>query len=192
MLVLLVYLTLGEEVVKLAIKNNIKVIPIPGACAFINALISSGMDTSEFTFLGFLPLNKKNRKEKLEQIKNSIHTIILYEAPHKLFSTLKDLEIILGNRKIVLAKELTKIHEEFISGTASQLLNIIETPKGEFVILIEKNTSSNITSSEFLKNLPLEEHLKLYAKHGLSKKELLKIKVLKKMISINFLLNRYY
>ena len=82
----------GEIIVKKAIENNIKIIPIPGACAAINALICSGLDTRQFTFLGFLPLNKKLRKEKLEEIKNKKDTVILYEAPHKLLSTLKDLE----------------------------------------------------------------------------------------------------
>ena len=94
----------GEEIVKQCIQNNIKIIPIPGACAFVNALICSGLDTAEFTFIGFLPLNKKNRKEKLDKIKTCTTTSILYEAPHKLLSTLKDLNEILDDRKIVLAK----------------------------------------------------------------------------------------
>ena len=101
----------GEIIVKKAIENNIKIIPIPGACAAINALICSGLDTRQFTFLGFLPLNKKLRKEKLEEIKNKKDTVILYEAPHKLKNTLQDLKNILDNRQVVLARELTKIHE---------------------------------------------------------------------------------
>ena len=104
----------GEEVIKKAIKDGITVVPIPGPCAMINALIASGIDSKEFCFFGFLPLNKKLRREKLEQIKNIDKTIILYEAPHKMKNTLKDLSEILDNRQIVLARELTKIHEEFI------------------------------------------------------------------------------
>ena len=88
----------GEEVIKKAIEENIEVIPIPGPCAMINALIASGISTKEFNFLGFLPLNKKLRKEKLEEIKKSEKTIIIYEAPHKMKSTLEDLKDILEDR----------------------------------------------------------------------------------------------
>ena len=104
----------GEVIVKKAIEENIEVIPIPGACAAINALIASGLDTKEFVFIGFLPLNKKLRKEKLEEIKEENKTSIIYEAPHKIKDTLNDLKDIIGKRKFVLAREITKIHEEFI------------------------------------------------------------------------------
>ena len=95
----------GEVVIKTCIENNINVIPIPGACAMINALIVSGISTKEFNFLGFLPLNKKTRKQKLLEIEKCTKTIIIYEAPHKLKSTLQDLKDILGERKLVLARE---------------------------------------------------------------------------------------
>lgn len=163
----------GEEVVKEALKNNINVIPIPGACALINALIASGLDASEFTFIGFLPLNKKNRKEKLNEIQDSKNTTILYEAPHKLLSTLQDLSKILDNRKIVLAKELTKIHETFISGTADELLNTLENPKGEFVIMIEKS-QERFDENSYLNSLSLEEHFAFYQAQGFSKNEIIK------------------
>lgn len=164
----------GEEIVKLCIENDIKIIPVPGACALINALIASGLDTTEFTFLGFLPLNKKNRKEKIEKIINSTNTIILYEAPHKLASTLKDLKEVLGNRKIVLARELTKIHEEFISGTANELLEKLENVKGEFVIIIEKNTNATVSDYNYLNDLSLEQHYHFYEEHGLTKNDIIK------------------
>ena len=164
----------GQEIVKVAIENNIKVTPIPGACALITALISSGLDASEFTFIGFLPLNKKNRKEKLEQIQNSTNTTILYEAPHKLLSTLQDLNNFLENRKIVLARELTKIHEEFIFGTCDELLKKLENPKGEFVIIIEKNENIQNNNLDFLNALSLEEHYNFYINQGLSKNEAIK------------------
>lgn len=164
----------GEKIIKQCIENNIRIVPIPGACAFINALIGSGLDTSEFTFLGFLPLNKKNRKDQFKKIKTCSNTSILYEAPHKLVSTLKDLSEIVENRKIVLVKELTKIHEEFIFGTANELLKKIENPKGEFVILIEKSDNLEINNLEFLDNLSLEEHYNFYSKQGLSKNEIIK------------------
>ena len=112
----------GEVVIKTCIENNINVIPIPGACAMINALIVSGISTKEFNFLGFLPLNKKTRKQKLLEIEKCTKTIIIYEAPHKLKSTLQDLKDILGERKLVLARELTKIHEEFIREDIDKLI----------------------------------------------------------------------
>ena len=99
----------------------------------INALIASGISTAEFSFLGFLPLNKKLRKEKLEEIKKSEKTVIIYEAPHKMKSTLEDLKDILENRKIVLARELTKIHEEFIRKNIEEILNEIDNLKGEMI-----------------------------------------------------------
>lgn len=180
----------GEEIVKVALENNIKVVPIPGACALITALISSGLDTCEFTFIGFLPLNKKNRKEKLNEIKISKNTVILYEAPHKLQSTLQDLSEILDNRKVVLAKELTKIHETFISGTATELLDIIDNPKGEFVIIIEKNNKS-LENSTFINSLSLDEHYKFYESQGLSKNEIIKKIAKDKNVSKNEIYKKF-
>lgn len=172
----------GQEIICKCIEGNIQVIPIPGACAMINALICSGIDTNEFTFLGFLPLNKKNRKEKLDEIKNLHKTVILYEAPHKLKSTLLDLRDILVNRKVVLARELTKIHEEFLRGTVEELLNKINNIKGEIVIIIEK---SQHKTKNIYENLPLEEHYKLYEKQGLDKKEIIKKIAKDKKVSKN-------
>lgn len=127
----------GEEVVKQAIENDINIIPIPGACAAINALISSGMSTKEFIFYGFLPLNKKLREEKFEDIKRQNKTIIIYEAPHRIKSSLKEINEKFGNIKIVLAKEITKIHEEFIRGNIEEIINNIQEVKGEYIIIFE-------------------------------------------------------
>ena len=165
---------IGVEVVKEAIQSGIEVIPIPGACALINALIASGIDTTEFAFLGFLALNKKNRKEQLDKIKNANLTTIIYEAPHKLLSTLKDLSEILEDRKVVLARELTKIHEEFIYGTANELLNKLDNPKGEFVIIIDKAEKIENEDINFLNNLSVEEHYNFYQKQGMEKNEIIK------------------
>ena len=165
----------GEEVVKEAIKNNIQIIPIPGACALITALISSGLNSKEFLFLGFLPLNKKSRKEKLEEIKNTEKTIIIYEAPHKLKNTLQDLSETINKRQIVIARELTKIYEEFIKGTAEELINKIENPKGEFVLVIEGEPKENlITQTDLLNKLSIEEHYEYYLNQNLEKKEIIK------------------
>lgn len=165
----------GEEIIKKAIENNIEIIPIPGACAFINALISSGLSTKEFCFIGFLSANKKEREDKLEEIKYLNKTILFYEAPHKLKTTLESIFKILGNRNIVLAKEITKIHETFIRGKVEDILKSIEEPKGEFVIVIE---GSEITQKEIEKNnlneMSLEEHYEYYKNKGLDKKEIIK------------------
>ena len=163
----------GEEVIKQAIEEKIEIIPIPGACAFVNALICSGIDTKEFTFLGFLPINKKLRKEKLEEIEKETKTIIIYEAPHKLKTTLEDLREILEDRQIVLARELTKIHEEFIRGTVEEIISKTADLKGEFVIIIE-GTSVKEEKENKLNELSLEEHYNFYEAKGLDKKEIIK------------------
>lgn len=162
----------GEVIAKRAIEENIEVIPIPGACAAINALIASGLNTKEFVFFGFLPLNKKLRKEKLEEIKNENKTIIIYEAPHKIKDSLNDLKNVVGDRKIVLARELTKIHEEFIRGNIDEIIEKSENLKGEMILLIEGN--NEINNENILNNLSLEEHYNVYEKQGLDKKEIIK------------------
>ena len=164
----------GEEIICKCIEEKIKIVPIPGACAIVNALICSGLDTKKFLFLGFLSINKKIRKEELEKIKNSQETIIIYEAPHKLKETLKDLSNILENRKITIARELTKIHEEFVRGTAKELLETFQEVKGEMVLIIEKNQAKIKTNEEILANLTLEEHYNYYAEKGFEKKEIIK------------------
>lgn len=164
----------GEEIVKKAIETEIEIVPIPGACAFVNALIASGFDTKEFSFIGFLPVNKKEKKDKLEIVKNETRTLIFYEAPHKMKSTLEALLEVLGNRKIVLARELTKIHEEFIRSTIEDILEK-EEYKGEFVILLEgaKESKQDIELRS-LNEMSLEEHYEKYEKEGLDKKEIIK------------------
>ena len=165
----------GEEIVKVAIKNNIEVIPIPGACAFVNALIASGLNTREFCFVGFLSTEKREKKEKLESLKYETKTLIFYEAPHKLKTTLEIIYEIFGERKIVLARELTKIHEEFIRGNISEILEKVEVMKGEFVILIEGSIESkaDIQKSK-INDQTLEEHYEMYERQGLEKKEIIK------------------
>ena len=165
----------GEEIVKVAIENGIEIIPIPGACAFVNALIASGLSSKEFAFIGFLSAIKKEKKDKLEEIKYETRTLILYEAPHKLKATLEAIYEILGDRKIVLARELTKIHEEFIRDRVSNILERIDEIKGEFVILIEGNSESkkDLELSD-LTSKSLEEHYEFYLNQGLDKKEIIK------------------
>ena len=163
----------GEVIVKEALKENIQVIPIPGACALITALMGAGVSTKKFLFLGFLSLNKKLRKKELEKIEKEESTVILYEAPHKIKNTLNDLEKYVGKRSIVVARELTKIHEEFIRGTIEEVINQIENPKGEYIIIIDENEEIEDEENE-LNNLTLEEHYKYYENQGMNKKEIIK------------------
>lgn len=164
----------GEEIVKKAIEEDIEIIPIPGACAFVNALIASGFNTREFSFIGFLPVNKKEKKDKLELIKNETRTLIFYEAPHKMKATLEAFRDIFGDRKIVLARELTKLHEEFIRSTIEDVLEK-EEYKGEFVILLEgAEESKQDIELKNLNELSLEEHYEKYEKEGFEKKEIIK------------------
>lgn len=167
----------GEEIVKEAIANNIQIIPIPGACALINALIPSGLNTKEFSFFGFLPLNKKNREEAFDKIKKERKTVILYEAPHKLTKTLEDILKNLGNIKCVLAKEITKIHEDFIRGNILELLEVVKEPKGEYVIMLDlenfKDSKDNVLNEE-IKEKTIEEQYRIYEAQGLNKKDIIK------------------
>lgn len=130
----------GEDLVRRAITHGIKICPIPGANAALSALICSGLSAEKFTFVGFLPKSKKNRRELLEKFSSREETLIFYEAPHRLKKFLTELIEIFGNRRAVLAKELTKIHEEFLRGELIDLAENLSEPKGEFVIIVEGNS----------------------------------------------------
>lgn len=132
------------------------------------------MNTKEFSFYGFLPMNKKLRKNKIEEIKNDKKTIIIYEAPHKIMDTLKDLNKELGNIKISLVKELTKIHEKVIRGNILDVIDQVEDIKGELIIILEGNNNTENNSINLLNELSLEEHYEYYEKMGLEKKEIIK------------------
>ncbi|MBQ9441562.1 MAG: 16S rRNA (cytidine(1402)-2'-O)-methyltransferase [Selenomonadaceae bacterium] len=131
----------GADLVKLAINSGVKICPIPGANAALSALICSGLSTEKFSFIGFLPNSKKNRREVLEKFSDREESLIFYEAPHRLKKTLSELKEFFGDRNIVLARELTKIHEEFLRGKISEVEKNLSEPKGEFVIVVEGNKS---------------------------------------------------
>ncbi len=127
----------GADLVRLALGAGVEVCPIPGANAALSALICSGLDTTKFLFAGFAPKTKKNRREFLEKLSAIEATIIFYEAPHRLKNFLAELLEVFGEREAVLARELTKVHEEFLRGKISELLEKISEPRGEFVVLVE-------------------------------------------------------
>ncbi len=164
----------GEDLVRLCIEEGIEVVPLPGPSAFTTALVASGLPTGRFCFEGFLTTNKRNRKEHLEEIKNDTRTLIFYEAPHKLMYTLADMLEVLGDREIVLARELTKKFEEFCRTTISAAIKKYEEtpPKGEFVLII-KGADKAALEEERKAALPTpEELLKEYSLLGLRSKEL--------------------
>lgn len=129
----------GEELVKLCVAHGIDVIALPGPCALTTALSVSGLPTGRFTFEGFLAMNKKNRRDHLNALKNEPRTMIFYEAPHKLLTTLQDLSATFGpDRPVALCRELTKLHEEVLRTTLSEAVEHYQalTPKGEFVLVV--------------------------------------------------------
>lgn len=164
----------GEDIVKLCAEAGIRVIPVPGAVAAINALICSALPTARFSFEGFLSVNKKSRKEHLESVKNSPYTLIFYEAPHKLIATLTDMLKFFGDRKLTVARELTKKYEEFLYTTISGALeHFTQTPpKGEFVLIIDGSKSTETTS--VFDNMSVLEHINYYIASGMDKKEAMK------------------
>lgn len=129
----------GEDLVRLCAQNGIDTRVIPGPSAAISALALSGLDTSKFVFEGFLNPQKNTRLERLEELRREKRTIIFYEAPHKLCDTLRAMYQVLGDRRVTLARELTKIYEEVVRTTLSQAIELYEqkAPKGEFVLVVE-------------------------------------------------------
>ena len=121
----------GFRLVHLAVRHSIPVIPVPGASAFVAALAASGLPVDKFRFLGFLPSKKGERRKALEELKDATRTLVFYEAPHRLMEMLKDAREILGEREIVVAREVTKVHEEFQRGTISIHHRVFEAASGE-------------------------------------------------------------
>lgn len=168
----------GEELVKMAYEAGIEVTSLPGACALITALIISGQKTRRFCFEAFLPQEKKERQQILDELPNETRTIILYEAPHRLLKTLGILYEILGNRRITVCRELTKRHETAFVSTMEETLKYYSenTPKGECVLVIEGKSHKDIIAEKQSqwKEWTLENHMDYYLKQGLSNKEAMK------------------
>ncbi len=180
----------GEEIVKEAITQNIEIIPIPGACALINALIISGLNTKEFSFYGFLPMNKKNRKKVIDRLSQENKTVILYEAPHKIINTLQDLLKNLGDIKCVIARELTKIHEECLRGNITEILEKLKDPKGEFIILLDMNNNEKKENINIVEK-SIEEQYEYYKQKGLEKKDIIKTIAKNKNVPKNEIYQRF-
>ncbi len=157
----------GYLLVKNALREDIRVSTISGPCAFINALVASGLETNHFYFHGFLPAKDGEAKKELEELKERKETLIFYESPHRIKRMLINLNDVLGNRKAVIARELTKLNEEYIRGKLLELIEIDEsTLKGEMVVLVEGNKEKPIVNET-----KIRERVGYYMKQGYSKKD---------------------
>ncbi len=163
----------GVDIINLSIKNDIKIIALPGATASITGLVISGLPTDKFVFEGFLPSKRKDRLNELERLKTEERTIIIYEAPHRILALLKDMKEVIGNRQISISRELTKIHEETFRGTIDQGLDKFEKekPKGEFVLIIR---GAEAVEEDLFPDITIKEQIKYYMEEGLTKKDAVK------------------
>ncbi|MBE6630658.1 MAG: 16S rRNA (cytidine(1402)-2'-O)-methyltransferase [Ruminococcaceae bacterium] len=168
----------GEDLVALCAERGVPVTGIPGCCAGITALTLSGLPTGRFTFEGFLPMDKKERRARLEELSFETRTMLLHEAPHKLRATLADLEKAFGGtRRISLCRELTKRNEEIFRTTLSEAIAYYEEnePRGEYVLVIEGGTAKREASpTEALALLPPADHVAYYEKEGMKRMDAIK------------------
>lgn len=169
----------GYELVSDAVQRGISVIPIPGANAAISGLIASGISSKRFFFIGFLSRERKKLLEELEEVNQYRETLICYEAPHRIKKTLSAIQKVLGNRKIVITRELTKKHEEFIRGTVDEVFHYIEEHpiKGELTLIIEGRKEDEIKKDvgAWWQSLSLSEHVESYLLQKKSVKEAIKL-----------------
>lgn len=172
----------GQDLVRLAIEADIPVIPIPGANAALSALIVSGLDTTGFRFVGFLPRDKKGLREKLSSLQGVKETLLFYESPHRVGKTLEAMLQVWGNRQVVLARELTKRYEEFARGTLEEALVMLEAspPLGEYCLVVEGASADAAgeqdiaAEASWWKALTVAEHVERYEADGLNRKEAMK------------------
>ena len=169
----------GEDIVRICYEEGIEVTSLPGAAACITALTMSGPSTRRFAFEAFLPKDKKERADILEELKSETRTIILYEAPHHLLKTVKELREVLGDRELTVCRELTKKHEEKIQTTFSSLLSYYEEkePRGEYVLVICGKNREEIKKEQqsSWESMTIEEHMAHYENQGADHKEAMKL-----------------
>ncbi len=159
----------GHRLVSLAIRHGIPVVPVPGASAFVAALAAAGLPSDKFRFLGFLPSKRVARRKALEELKRANKTLVFYEAPHRLAEMVRDVLETLGDRPMVVAREVTKIHEEFLRGSASEILSRLKQKpvKGEITVLVgapvgeEKKTAAAQSIREEIEHVMADRHLNI-------------------------------
>lgn len=169
----------GEEITKQCYEAGIKVVPVPGACAAINALVASGQATRRFAFEAFLPMDKKERQIVLSELAKETRTMVVYEAPHRLKRTIQELLDVLGDRSVTICRELTKKHETFRKTTLKEAQAFYESeePKGECILVIEGLSWETVEKEAQRKweVMSIEEHLQMYMEQGVEKKEAMKL-----------------
>ena len=167
----------GEELVRLAIQNNVPVTMVPGATASVTALVLSGLPCDRFCFEGFLPHEKKERKKKVAGLKNEDRTMVFYISPHRTLEVLADIRDALGNRSCALCRELTKKHEEILRGTLEEIITELskrESIRGEMVLILQGcDSNTEDGENEFL-SMTIDEHMELYLSKGFDSKEAMK------------------
>ena len=164
----------GYRLVHLAVRHNIPVIPVPGASAFLAALAAAGLPVDKFRFLGFLPSRKSARRKALDELKGATKTLVFYEAPHRILETLADVRDVLGDVPLVVAREVTKLHEEFLRGSVSEIVGRLKKRpvKGEITVLVAPQLAS---SAQATSNSPIREAVEqAMAAEGLSERAALK------------------
>lgn len=167
----------GEELVQAAIQQGFSVVPLPGASAAITGLIASGLPTGQFSFVGFLPRDKKGRQQELKRWKSRQETLIFYEAPHRLKDSVSDMLEVFGDRKVAAARELTKRYEEFARGHLSQFREMLQTEegRGEYVLLVSGNDEEEAESDAvWWQAMTVPQHVAALITQGLDKKEAIK------------------
>lgn len=169
----------GEVLVSKCFDAGITVVPVPGACAAVNALIASGQSTRRFVFEAFLPSDKKERRAVLDSLKDETRTIVLYEAPHRLMKTLEELYERFGDRELTICKELTKKHESFMRttlGEAKNFYNDENLPRGEFVLIVKGKSSEEIEQEKAAEweDMSVVEHVESFIVEGMTKKDAIK------------------
>jgi len=177
----------GYIIAREVINNGLNVISLPGATAFVPALTSSGISPSPFIFYGFLNAKNSKQKSELETLKNLKYTMIFYESVHRIKDTLKNMLEVLGDRNISINREISKIHEEICRGKISELIDLVDDMKGEFVIIVEGNT--NVVD---FSNLTVVEHIKLYLDDGMSEKDAIKLVAKERNVAKSIIYKEYH
>lgn len=155
----------GYELIKAAIENGVEVVPIPGPSAIITAVVVSGLPTHEFTYLGYLPRMKAQRVKFLQRVADEPRTMVLFEAPHRLKAALKDILTVMGDRRVAVCREMTKLYEEVYRGKVSGAIDYFEEIRGEFTLVIEGKVKDEVNTAS------VEEELRRLRKEGVSAKD---------------------
>ncbi len=177
----------GYIVAKEVIRCGFNVVSLPGATAFVPALTMAGIDPSPFLFYGFLNAKDSKKKKELQILKNLKYTMIFYEAPHRLKDTLSDMLEVFGDRNITISREISKIHEEVLRDRISNLIDIADSLKGEFVLVVEGNHEVVDYS-----HMSIIEHVKLYVEDGMDEKEAIKLVAKERDVAKSIVYKEYH